>query len=274
MDQISRDEPVADAVQLLRAGVEAGDVAMVEGVLAENVQWFGSGSGACHDRAEVLDVLRRQLESPSRPRLTEVRPIGDGILVRVELPLGDDPERPADWTTALILDADGRIARMQDYEDAAIAEHDLTVLARAGARTVAADRSPVGPVVGLVPFIHVADVARAVAFYELLGLEVRRRYEPDGRLVWAFLDNGSAALMVAGGEERIDPRTQGVLFYLYSGDLAGLREHLLASGILPGEILDGTPGPRHEMRVTDPDGYCLMIAQIDDETAGGRYSTG
>jgi len=26
---------------------------------------------------------------------------------------------------------------------------------------------------------------------------------------------------------------------------------------------DGSPGPREEMRVTDPDGYVLMIAQID-----------
>jgi len=35
------------------------------------------------------------------------------------------------------------------------------------------------------------------------------------------------------------------------------------SGIEAGEIEDGSPGPREEMRVTDPDGYVLMIAQID-----------
>ncbi|MGH2988028.1 MAG: hypothetical protein ACRDLO_15270 [Solirubrobacterales bacterium] len=40
----------------------------------------------------------------------------------------------------------------------------------------------------------------------------------------------------------------------------------VAHGLTPGEIVDGSPGPRHEMRVTDPDGYCLMLAQLDDET--------
>jgi hypothetical protein len=30
-----------------------------------------------------------------------------------------------------------------------------------------------------------------------------------------------------------------------------------------GEIQDGTPGPSQEMRPTDPDGYVLMVAQIE-----------
>jgi hypothetical protein len=57
-----------------------------------------------------------------------------------------------------------------------------------------------------------------------------------------------------------------VLFYLYALDLVGLRDHLVARGLTPGEIVDGRPGPRREMRVTDPDGYCLMVAQVDDES--------
>jgi hypothetical protein len=60
-----------------------------------------------------------------------------------------------------------------------------------------------------------------------------------------------------------DPDHQRVQFYLYSHDLAALRDQLLAAGIDPGEINDGSPGPREEIRVTDPDGYVLMIAQID-----------
>ncbi|MBS1894252.1 MAG: hypothetical protein JST59_23370, partial [Actinobacteria bacterium] len=56
----------------------------------------------------------------------------------------------------------------------------------------------------------------------------------------------------------IEPAGQGVLFYLYSTDLAGLRERLLAAG-----IEDGSPGPSEEMRVVDPDDYVLMIAQIE-----------
>jgi hypothetical protein len=55
---------------------------------------------------------------------------------------------------------------------------------------------------------------------------------------------------------------------LYSNNLAALREQLFAGGINVGEILDGTPGPREEMRLTDPDGYVLMVAQVEPPEAG------
>lgn len=42
-----------------------------------------------------------------------------------------------------------------------------------------------------------------------------------------------------------------------------LGTHLLAGGIQPGPIEDAPPGPGEEMRGTDPDGYVLLIAQID-----------
>ncbi len=62
-----------------------------------------------------------------------------------------------------------------------------------------------------------------------------------------------------------DPAGQGVLFYLYSSDLAALRERLLGAGIDAGEIEDGTPGPRQQMQLTDPDGYVLMVAQTEPQ---------
>lgn len=121
-------------------------------------------------------------------------------------------------------------------------------------------------VLGLVPFVQVADVGSSVAFYRLLGLELRDTYEHVGLLFWALMAHESAAVMLARSEALIDPRAQGVLFYLYTRDLVGLRDHLVAHGLTPGEIVDGSPGPKQEMRVTDLDGYCLMVAQIDDET--------
>jgi predicted lactoylglutathione lyase len=123
-----------------------------------------------------------------------------------------------------------------------------------------------GSVSGLVPFVHVADVERSVAFYRLLGLEVNDTFAPRGHVVWAWLENDGARIMLAEAGERVEPERQAVLFYLYSHDLAGLREHLVANGVEAGAIVDGTPGPREEMRVNDPDGYCLMIAQITDDT--------
>lgn len=112
-----------------------------------------------------------------------------------------------------------------------------------------------------MPFVHVRDVTASVAFYGLLGFDVTEEYRPRDSLLWAALSSGNAELMLARHDGPIDAARQGVLFYLYSDDLAGLREHLRANGATPSEIADGSPGPSEEMRVDDPDGYCLMIAQ-------------
>jgi len=117
----------------------------------------------------------------------------------------------------------------------------------------------------LVPFVHVEDVERAISFYEHLGFVVTSVYEYRGRGAWAALVSGAAELMVSTDGDAIDPARQGVLFYLYSDDLAALRAQLLANGVNAGEIEDGTPAPREQMRVTDPDGYVLMIAQLEPE---------
>jgi uncharacterized glyoxalase superfamily protein PhnB len=117
----------------------------------------------------------------------------------------------------------------------------------------------------LVPFVHVEDVDRAIAFYQHFGFLVASIFKYRGRAVWAALESEDAELMVSTDGDPIDPAKQGILFYLYSNDLAALRAQLIANGIEAGEIDDGTPGPRQEMRVTDPDGYVLMIAQVDPE---------
>lgn len=115
----------------------------------------------------------------------------------------------------------------------------------------------------LIPFVHVADVARSIAFYELLGFELKDTYEHDGRLDWAALESRDAQLMLARASAPIDRDKQAVLFYLYADDLAALREQLLASGVPVGEIRDGSPGPAREMGLADPDGWCLMVAEIE-----------
>ena len=113
-----------------------------------------------------------------------------------------------------------------------------------------------------MPFVHVSDMARSLSFYRLLGLQPVETHAPDDDVVWAFLESGPARLMLAHGAP-VDHRAQGVLFYLYARDLASLRDHLVAHDVAAGEIVDGTPGPKQEMRVEDPDGYVLMIAQIE-----------
>jgi len=120
---------------------------------------------------------------------------------------------------------------------------------------------------GLIPFVHVANVQRSIDFYHHLGFVVASIYRYRGRPVWAALRSGAAELMVTAGNA-IDQAGQGVLFYLYSHDLAALRGQLLAAGIEAGEIEDGTPGPRQELELRDPDGYVLKVAQIEPEETG------
>jgi catechol 2,3-dioxygenase-like lactoylglutathione lyase family enzyme len=115
----------------------------------------------------------------------------------------------------------------------------------------------------LVPFVRVVDVERSVEFYRHLGFSVQDVAKYKERLSWASLQSGDAEIMLEGTYGPSDPDHQRVQFYLYSHDLTALREQLLTAGIEAGEIEDGSPGPREEMRVKDPDGYVLMIAQID-----------
>jgi hypothetical protein len=121
----------------------------------------------------------------------------------------------------------------------------------------------------LVPVVHVEDVERSIAFYYQLGFVLASVYKYRGTSVWAELRSEGAVLMVSTDGDSIDPAGQGVLFYLYAGNLAALREQLLADGIHVGEIVDGTPGPLQEMRLKDPDGYVLMVAQLESAPKTG-----
>jgi catechol 2,3-dioxygenase-like lactoylglutathione lyase family enzyme len=120
----------------------------------------------------------------------------------------------------------------------------------------------------LVPFVHVADVDRSIAFYALLGFGLEDELVEDGRRIWGFLERGDARLMVAEADEPVDRHAQGVLFYAYTRDLDGQRAHLVANGVDAGEITTGGPGPDRQMAVDDPDGYRIMLAEIEGERVG------
>ena len=86
--------------------------------------------------------------------------------------------------------------------------------------------------------------------------------------------------MLAVASDSVKPEQQAILFYLYCADVSAMRAHLLASGISDGGKFFGGPGPnggrsvvfettypdympKGELRVADPDGYCLLIGQDD-----------
>ncbi|HZA17522.1 MAG TPA: VOC family protein [Pseudonocardiaceae bacterium] len=234
----------ADAV---RTAFDSGDLAGLRPLLDSEVRWHGASPGGCHSAAEVLAWIGDRTAEGVRFRLIELRRSGHRVLLHVVVEPGAQEVHQM-----LTLDSAGRIVRLLDYSNRAVAERDLAAPAR--------DRAA-GPVGHLVPFVRVRDAAASIAFYRQLGFAVTDEYRPHDRLVWAALRSGKAELMLAESGEPVDAALQGVLFYLYSDNLAELRQHLRANGISPSEIADGSPGPREELRVDDPDGYCLMIAQ-------------
>ena len=137
-------------------------------------------------------------------------------------------------------------------------------------RTPETERAPIS---GLVAMIHVADVERSVLFYRLLGFDIGNSVPAEGPLEWAWLYAPRAAdwkrgpnLMLSRSARAIDAGAQDVLFYLYADDLEVLRSHLLAAGVSAGAISYPDYLPKGELRVQDPDGYTLMIAQSTCDT--------
>jgi len=116
----------------------------------------------------------------------------------------------------------------------------------------------------LVPFIHVADVSRSVAFYKDLGFAVGNTFEPECKLTWAWLHAQSANLMLARADAPVDPAAQTVLFYVYVADVSGAHADLSNKGIPVGPIRTPFYAPRGEFRVEDPDGYVLTITPVGD----------
>lgn len=227
----------------VRAAFDAGDPGRLGPLLAADVRWHGAGPGGCHSAEQVRSWVARTLAAGVRLRLVDLRRSGPRLLLRVALDPGGEVHHL--W----VLDDAGHVVRMLGYTDPAVAAADL-VLPEPG--------KAAGPVGRLVPFLGVRDVEASVAFYRLLGFEVTREHRAGERRVWVALRSGGAELMLAEGD-RAGP-ADGVLLYLYSDDLPGLRAHLRAHGASPSEIVDGAPGPRAEMRVDDPDGHCLMVA--------------
>ncbi|MCB9853950.1 MAG: hypothetical protein H6819_12690 [Phycisphaerales bacterium] len=142
------------------------------------------------------------------------------------------------------------------------------------------------PVHRVVPYLHVADVEATAEFYSALGFEADTWFRnPKGEAQWVSVRNESsdgrvAEIFFARASGPIDASQQAVLLYLYALDVHALRNHLLAKGLHDGGKYSGQSGPNDgrrvvfevqypfymnegEIRVHDPDGYCLLIGQLE-----------
>jgi catechol 2,3-dioxygenase-like lactoylglutathione lyase family enzyme len=112
-----------------------------------------------------------------------------------------------------------------------------------------------------VPMLFAADLRRTISFYEKLGFRAANQVEGEGGVLqWVWLEADGASLMFARASDPIDPQAQAALLYLYASDVAAMRTHLLAQGVAAGEIATPFWAPRGEFRLTDPDGWCVMIS--------------
>jgi hypothetical protein len=116
------------------------------------------------------------------------------------------------------------------------------------------------------PMFHVAAIEKSIRFYELLGFKTidTDRCEPLG---WARLQCAGGAVMFLRAEDdhAVDSAAQGVMLYMYTPDLKGLREQLIAGGVKVPPI--GYPGymPSGELNLVDPDGYHIAIGHWGKE---------
>ena len=98
----------------------------------------------------------------------------------------------------------------------------------------------------LVPMLHVASVARSVAFYEQLGFQPGTTFTPPGEAEpsFAWLRSGGASLMVVRADAPVDPAQQAVIFTLYCNDVPTFRAALEAAGVEFIQEDGGGPGVR------------------------------
>jgi hypothetical protein len=117
-------------------------------------------------------------------------------------------------------------------------------------------------IAAVTAMLHVRSIPRSIAFYEKLGFVARKTHTPDGipDPTWAWLASCGAHLMVVQASAPVDPEQQAVIFYMYCPDVPGFRARLLAQGINVGPISYPFYAPQGEFRVSDPDGYALMIS--------------
>ena len=111
---------------------------------------------------------------------------------------------------------------------------------------------------GLTPMLHVAEMARSIAFYESLGFEVTDTAgDPP---VWAHLRAGAATIMLTLADKAMDPEEQGVITWLYVDDAGAAHATLTERAAPVGELGSG-PNGKPQFVVREPDGYTVVIRE-------------
>jgi hypothetical protein len=115
-------------------------------------------------------------------------------------------------------------------------------------------------VTGLISMAHAADARRSVDFCTLLGMKFAAAHaiplENCGSTWPATRPNSCSRARL----NRLSSANRPCCF-ISSPNLVAVREHLLASAVRVSGITYPDYMPKGEIRVADPDGYALLIAQ-------------
>lgn len=109
------------------------------------------------------------------------------------------------------------------------------------------------------PMLHVVEIERSIRFYELLGFVLIDTDRCEPKLGWARMHCEGGAVMFLRSEHEAENLAAGFFLYMYTPDLAGLREHLLANGVEVSAIKYPGYMPSGTVNLRDPDGCFIEI---------------
>jgi len=129
-----------------------------------------------------------------------------------------------------------------------------------------------------VPFFNVKDIEASSRFYvEGLGFTITRKWEPDGRIRWCWLELGQVAVMLQEywkdgrpGGWATGPLGQGVSICFMCANALAVYHDARARGLEPARPFVGNH--LWVTSFTDPDGYRLDFESPTDVPEETIYS--
>ena len=126
----------------------------------------------------------------------------------------------------------------------------------------------------VVPFLMVADMQAALAFYrDGLGFEIEQQWAPDGKLRWCQIRLDGSRLMLQEHDRHAGSpdKGTGIVLCIFCDDAVALYDAFCARGVTPEEPYVGNR--LWVTRVTDPDGFKLDFESPTDVAEETRLST-
>src|SRR4051794_16030782 len=110
------------------------------------------------------------------------------------------------------------------------------------------------------PVLYVTDLARSARFYQLLGYAEQASGQ-DSEWAYRYLKTGACGLLLAAGTT-VARQTGPVTLYLQVHDADAVAGELRAAGVPVEHLGHPDHAPGGELKVTDPDGYVLLLGQV------------